>query len=309
MIYSAFVIGLLMGGDDPPVQVAELPGTKWSVAAIAPSTEQVLSVVAVEPAEIVRRHGAHISTQTAGPGGKMIHGGGVVHYAECKQRFDVREVLHGEAEKGKRTLTYRLVEKTAGFPLPQTEHAVPQKFAGLVLVAQEGRIHKVLADTPENREEISAAFEAAKKDRQAADVALITAWLVGKDDQKVFAGEFGDSKWLTDTTDAILYSDVDGVNVPKGLRTAPYDFVQARLHRIRNGAKASPAVIVTRSVAEEPRQEVLQELKRSDRKPLKGERYYYVEVAFGNMARHQMKVAVGERDGKLKAEILWRKVS
>jgi hypothetical protein len=42
---------------------------------------------------------------------------------------------------------------------------------------------------------------------------------------------------------------------------------------------------------------------------MKNERYYYVEVAIGNLAWHWMKIAVGESEGEIKAQILWRKTS
>lgn len=310
IFYSAFVIGLLLEGDLPTARADKLPGTKWSVEAIAPSTEQVLRVVAIEPAAIVRRSAAHVSTQTALPDGSVTQGGGTIHYAECQQHFDVREVLVGEAETGKRKLTYRYVEKTSGFPLPQIERAVPEDFAGLVLVGREGRIQKVFADTLKNRETISAAIEAAKKDQQAADVELIVAWLLNQDDQKVFPQGFGDSRILTDAKDTILYSDVDRVHVPKSLRSVPYEFLQPRLNRIRNGRKTSPAIVVTRSVKAHPQEEeLLKELKAERRKPLKNARYYYVEVGIGSLAWHWMKIAIGERDGKQTAEILWQAVS
>jgi hypothetical protein len=142
-------------------------------------------------------------------------------------------------------------------------------------------------------------------------VQLITLWLLGKNDRKAFAEKFGDSKWLTEAKDPVLYSDVGGLKPPGGLRAVPYDFAQARMRRLRSGARAGPVVLVTRSVAEEPAEEGVPRIQRERRAgdARKDVRYYYVEVGIGNQAWHWMKVAVGERDGKLRAEILWRKVS
>lgn len=149
-------------------------------------------------------------------------------------------------------------------------------------------------------------------DQQRADAELIALWLLGKNEQKAFEKDFGDSKWLTDAKDSILYTDVEGLKAIKGLRVVPYDFIKARMQRIRSGADASPAWLIAKTVAEEPSDEkILKELKRTQNgpQPMKNERYYYIEVGIGNSAWHWMKIAVGESDGKPRAAILWRKVS
>lgn len=149
-------------------------------------------------------------------------------------------------------------------------------------------------------------------DPGAADVRLILGWLLAREGRDAFGRRFGDSTSLTGATDTLVYTDVAGVAVPKGLKAVPYDFLKARMQRIRNGARASPAVLIARSVADEPPDpEGVQTLKREGRAggSLKDARYYYIEVAIGNLAWHWMKVAVGDEGGKRKAVILWEKTS
>src|SRR5262245_26486070 len=83
---------------------------------------------------------------------------------------------------------------------------------------------------------------------RAADVELIAGWVPGRDPGKAFDETFPDATWLTDAADVVAYTDVAGVDWPKGLRPVPYDFVQARLEGIRRGGKHSPGVVVTGSV-------------------------------------------------------------
>jgi hypothetical protein len=141
------------------------------------------------------------------------------------------------------------------------------------------------------------------------DAKLIAAWLLGKDSHGSFAEDFGDCKLLGDAKDLVAYSDVGRVEWPQEARAVPYDFIKARMQRIHNGREAGPAILITRSVREDPvEQGEVRELK-SAKAPMKDERYYYVEVAIGNQGWHWMKIAVGESDGKAKAVVLWRKVS
>lgn len=144
------------------------------------------------------------------------------------------------------------------------------------------------------------------------DVKLIAEWLLGRDGSGAFAERFGDGKLLADAKDLVAYSDVAKVDWPKGAKAVPYDFVEARMRRITAGAKAGPAVLVTASVPEDPSEgDVKQEknVVRKGEKEMKDQRYYYVEVAIGNLAKHWMKVAVGESEGKVKAVVLWHKQS
>lgn len=160
------------------------------------------------------------------------------------------------------------------------------------------------------REAPSAAPDQPVADQAAADVSLIAAWLTGSD---VAAGAverpFGDAKWLTDAKDAICYTDVERVTLPRGLRRVPYDFLKPRMEVIRGGHKVSPAVLITRSVADDPQEGPLARRAQTVRNAKRDERYYYVEVAIGNLAWHWMKVVVYKADGKPKIEFLWSMVS
>jgi hypothetical protein len=141
---------------------------------------------------------------------------------------------------------------------------------------------------------------------RATDVELIATWLLGRDTGKAFDGKFGDSKWLTDAKDAIAYTDVAGVNWPKGLRSVPYDFIRARLSKIHHGGKASPGIVIAGSVPAEPPEENVQVEKLV---PAAGERYYYVELGIGNAAWHSYKIAIRDVDGKPQANVLRSTIS
>lgn len=143
---------------------------------------------------------------------------------------------------------------------------------------------------------------------KASDVELIANWVYGKDPTKAFADPFADSEYLTDRKDPLLYTDVPGVELPKGMKAVNYEHVQARIRQIKNGHKASPAVVIVRSSLEEPAEDgELREVRKDEGKP--GGRVYYVEVAIGNSARHWMKIVVREEGDKPKAEIIRNKVS
>jgi hypothetical protein len=138
----------------------------------------------------------------------------------------------------------------------------------------------------------------------ASDVVLIANWVCGSDPAGAFAKPFGDSKFLADAKDPLLYTDIPGVKTPAGMKAANYEFVQARVQQIKSGHKVSPAVLIVRSSPDEP--------AGGEVRPAKGEadgRVYYVEVAIGNLARHWLKVVVRDEGDKPKAKILWTKVS
>jgi hypothetical protein len=97
---------------------------------------------------------------------------------------------------------------------------------------------------------------------------------------------------------------VPAVKPPAGMKAVNYEFVQARMRRIKSGHQASPAVLIVRSSWDEPGE---CELRRA--KGASGGRVYYVEVAIGNLAWHWMKVVVQDDGDKSTARILWHKVS
>lgn len=170
-------------------------------------------------------------------------------------------------------------------------------FSALLVLAALGRGLAAGADAP------------VPADRAAADVSLIAAWVVGSDEAKVFERPFGDSEYITKANAAILYTDAEGVTVPPKLRRVPYDFIKPRMELIRGGHKVDPAVLITRSVAEHPKEGMFGRVVQEIRKAGPGERYYYVEVAIGNMAWHWMKVRLYEVEGKLKVEFVRSAIS
>jgi hypothetical protein len=143
---------------------------------------------------------------------------------------------------------------------------------------------------------------------KGSDVELIANWVYGKDSAKAFAQPFGDSKFLTDSKDPLLYTDISGVEPPTGMKAVNYEFVQARMGMIQSGHRAAPAVLIVRSSFEEPAEGKSARENRVDKDKL-GVRVYYVEVAIGNLAWHWLKVVVRDEGNKPKAEILWQKVS
>jgi hypothetical protein len=143
----------------------------------------------------------------------------------------------------------------------------------------------------------------------AADVSMLVAWIAGADDKRVAEKPFADHEFITDRKGAIFYTDVADVTVPKALRQVPYDFIKPRMEMIQNGHKASPAVLITRSVAEEPEDARFGKQDAAVHKANPGARYYYIEVAIGNMAWHWIKVAVYEQNGKTRVQFLHSAVS
>jgi hypothetical protein len=167
---------------------------------------------------------------------------------------------------------------------------------------QEPLLEPLLSDQKEKKFEPGTSAPAHK----ASDVALIADWLCGNDPAKVFAKPFGDRKSLTDSKDPLLYTDIPGVKLPAGLKAVNYEFVHARMQRIKRGHRASPAVLIVRSSLDEPAED---ESRARHDKVEPGGRAYYVEVAIGNLAWHWLKVVVRGEGDKVNAQILWRKVS
>ena len=287
------------------------PGSGSSLQALAPATAAVLAAVAKKKAEIQSRHAAHLSTQRTLDQGEVVVGGGYVVFAQCRQRFQVLEVLRGDGKPGDRVLEYGFVEKTEGFPLPGIQEPIPAGAKVILLIGEKGDVLKALPDTQENRKAVRHVLpERKRKESEPAsaprtsDVVLIADWLCGKDPVKAFAKPFGDSKCLTDAREPLLYTDIPGVKTPAGMKAVNYEFVQHRMRRIKSGHKAPPAVLIVRSSLEEPAED---ESRRAT--SASGGRVYYVEVAIGNLAWHWLKVVVRDEGDQPSAQILWHKVS
>jgi hypothetical protein len=135
------------------------PGERTSLESAAGRTTTVVVGVAKGKVEVVERHAAHLSTGMATGKGEVIRGGGIVFYADCRQKFEVTDVLHGKAKAEERVLTYTIVEKAEGFPLPSPEQALPDGAKAILLLREDGSLVKALPDTPENRKLVRAALE------------------------------------------------------------------------------------------------------------------------------------------------------
>jgi hypothetical protein len=143
---------------------------------------------------------------------------------------------------------------------------------------------------------------------KGSDVELIANWVCGNDPAKAFAEPFGDSHFLTDRKDPLLYTDISDVKPPVALKAVNYEFIQARMRMIRGANRVAPAVLIVRSSLEEPAEGKPPREIRVDEDKSSG-RVYYVEVAIGNLAWHWMKVVVWDEGDKPKAKVLWTKVS
>jgi hypothetical protein len=143
---------------------------------------------------------------------------------------------------------------------------------------------------------------------KGSDVELLANWVCGKDPANAFTKPFADRKSLADSKAPLLYTDISGVETPAGMKAVNYEFVQARMHVIRAGHRAAPAVLIVRSSFEEPAEgKSVREIRVDKGKPVG--RVYYVEVAIGNLAWHRLKVVIHDEGDKLRAQVLWAKVS
>jgi hypothetical protein len=290
------------------------PGSGSSLQTLAPVTATVVAAVAKEKAEIQNRRAAHLSTQSTIGKGEVIQGGGYVFFAECRQKFQVQEILHGNDKAGERVLEYSFVEKTEGFPLPAVQEPIPAGVKLILLLGEKGNFLKALPDTKEHRKAVLTILSQQKGKEvkpvppapvhKASDVVLIANWVCGNDPGKAFPKPFGDSKFLSDGKDPLLYTDISEVKIPAGMKAVNYETVQARMKQIKSGHKAAPAVLIVRSSLDQPVE---------DKVPwAKGEsdgRVYYVEVAIGNLAWHWMRVVIWNDGEKPNAKILWHKKS
>jgi hypothetical protein len=149
---------------------------------------------------------------------------------------------------------------------------------------------------------------------RASDVVLIANWVCGKDPAGAFPVPFGDNKFLAESKDPLLYTDISGVDPPGGLKAANYEFVQARMRGLKGGRRAAPAVLIVRSSLDEPTDDGVEravparEVAR-DQPGIPAGRVYYVEVTIGNLAWHWLKVVVHEEGGKVKATVVRSTVS
>jgi hypothetical protein len=297
-----------------PPSSEKWPGARSSLQALAPETATVVVAVARDKPDIHSRRAAHLSTQTTLGKGEVIEGGGDVFYAECRQKFQVLEILRGQGKTGDRVLEYSFLEKEDGFPLPPVQEPFSADVRLILLIGEKAKILKALPDTQENRKAVLTAVSEQKGKKvtapahKASDVELIANWVCGNDPDKAFAKPFGDSRSVTDAKEPLLYTDVAEVKALAGLRAVPYEFIQARMRHIKSGHMASPAVLIVRSSLEEPPEAPAREKVVASNAEPPG-RVYYVEVAIGNLAWHWLKVVIRDEAEKPRATIRWHRRS
>jgi len=153
----------------PPLTADQLellatPTGRWpnssSLDFVAADTKVVVAATATGPAKLGERYGGHISTQST-IGGRVIHGGGMIFSTECRQEFQVTEVLHGKAVLEKRAVEYS-VTKSQAFPGPRSTSPVPAGAKAILLLGADGGFLKAIEDTPENRQAVRDALARKK---------------------------------------------------------------------------------------------------------------------------------------------------
>ncbi len=139
----------------------------------------------------------------------------------------------------------------------------------------------------------------------SADVELIVGWLNGAVVAPATQDRFVDQQTISAAKETLFFTDINSVNLPTSMKNVTYEFIRARMSTLKGGESADPAVIITHATALDPENGLL----RTARKPNAGERYYYVEVAMGNLAWRCMKLVVYEFNRQSHIEVLWSKQS
>jgi hypothetical protein len=149
----------------PPPSALATSDVSADTAAVY-GAEVLRAVAASEPA-ITERSAAHLSTRSG-----EIEGGGMVHYASCKQRFTVVQVLAGPGDAREREINYSFLERAEGFLLPRPTRPVAEGEKVVLVLGAGGKLVKFIKDTNENSKEIEAVAEYVKTRPPAARVLL-----------------------------------------------------------------------------------------------------------------------------------------
>jgi len=83
--------------------------------------------------------------------GETIEGGGYVHSARCRQKFQVLLTLLGKKTPESVTIDYSFTERSDALPGPKAERAVPMNEKVILILGEGTILIKVLPDTDENR--------------------------------------------------------------------------------------------------------------------------------------------------------------
>jgi hypothetical protein len=155
--------------DDPDVikalteSIGEWPGTRSSLEKLAVTATSVVVAKPKGKATLGKRYTSHISTQME-VDGRVIRGGGLVTSIECRQEFQIMEVLYGKAKRESRVLEYTIV-KSRAFPGPASTSPIPEDAVAILLLGEKGHIMKALPDSAENRRAVRKAFSKKAKTR------------------------------------------------------------------------------------------------------------------------------------------------
>jgi hypothetical protein len=131
-----------------------------SLESLAAKTKLVVAATATGPVKLGKSYSAHISTQM-NIGDRVIRGGGFTTTTECRQEFQVTEVLQGKARLEKREVDYSIMDSRA-FPGPASTRPIPAAAKAILLFGKNADLLKAIEDTPENRRAVKDALSPKK---------------------------------------------------------------------------------------------------------------------------------------------------
>ena len=191
MLAAAFVAACYMQS----AGAASADARRWPThevglhVAVSSATE-VVRATAVGEAEITRRRTEFIDAiSDAGPG-TGIDAGGDITYAECRQTFEVTEVICGDTWLGERDIAYEYVEEATTVIIhPWVEQAIPAGAEVILLLDERGRIVKALPDTEANRDAVAGFVDAVLENARAPKA--FAAFLDGLDALTIYVRYVG----------------------------------------------------------------------------------------------------------------------
>ena len=133
------------------LRFARWPTSDVQLSTAISNSISIVTAVSTNPPEISDRHVVHMSTSMAVGDGETIEGGGYVHYARCRQKFQVLLTLLGKKTPESVTIDYSFTERSDALPGPKAERAVPMNEKVILILGEGTILIKVLPDTDENR--------------------------------------------------------------------------------------------------------------------------------------------------------------
>jgi hypothetical protein len=128
---------------------------------LSASIKVVVAATAKGPVQLGKSHSAHISTQMS-IGDRVVRGGGFITSTECRQEFQITEVVHGKAKLAKRVVKYVIMQSRA-FPGPSSTQPVPDGAKAILLFGGSGEFLKAIPDSPESRQAVKNALSRKKE--------------------------------------------------------------------------------------------------------------------------------------------------